>query len=62
MIQELVALSAKLPKEALVHDALDNVPVSIDCVIDQKGNFKQFVVHEKQTTLAERIAAMTRRY
>lgn len=57
MIQELVALSDRLPKGKLTHDALDYVPVSIDCVIDQRGNFKKFIVHEKQLTLAERIAA-----
>ncbi len=58
MIQELVALSNRLPKGKLSHDALNYVPVSIDCVIDRKGNFKRFIVlHEKQDTLAERIAA-----
>ena len=57
MIQELVALSRKLPKGPLAHDALDNVPIAIDCIIDKKGNFKQFVVHDKQPTLAERISA-----
>jgi CRISPR-associated protein Csd1 len=57
MIQELVALSGKLPKGTLAHDALDNVPISVDCVIDPKGNFKGFIVHDKQLTLAERIAA-----
>ena len=44
-------------KGKLSHDALDYVPVSIDCVIDQKGSFKKFIVHDKQQTLAERIAA-----
>ncbi len=57
MIQELVALSRKLPKGPLAHDSLDNVPITIDCVIDKKGNFKRFVAHEKQLTLAERISA-----
>lgn len=57
MIQELVALSERLPKGELSHDALDNVPVTISCLIDRKGNFKKFVVHEKQLTLAERITA-----
>ncbi len=57
MIQELVELSGRLPKGKLSHDALDYVPVSIDCVIDQKGSFKKFIVHDKQQTLAERIAA-----
>lgn len=57
MIQELVALSNQLPKGEISHDALDKVPVTIDCIIDDKGNFKRFVVHEKKFTLAERIAA-----
>lgn len=57
MIQELVELSGRLPKGKLSHDALDYVSVSIDCVIDQKGSFKKFIVHDKQQTLGERIAA-----
>lgn len=57
MIQELVSLADRLPKGEFSHDALDYVPVTLDCVIDRKGNFKKFVVHEKQLTLAERIAA-----
>lgn len=57
MIQELVVLSERLPKGDLCHDALDYVPVSIDCVIDRKGNFKRFIVHGRQNSLAERIAA-----
>ncbi|MCL4518342.1 MAG: type I-C CRISPR-associated protein Cas8c/Csd1 [Thaumarchaeota archaeon] len=57
MIQELVELSDRLPKGKLSHDALDYAPVSIDCVIDRKGNFKKFIPHDKQSTLGERIAA-----
>jgi CRISPR-associated protein Csd1 len=57
MIQELVSLSNRLPKESISHDALDYVPVTIDCVIDGKGNFKKFITHEKQRTITERIAA-----
>jgi len=57
MIRELVEFSRRLPKGTLPHDALDYVPVAIDCVIDRKGNFKRFIVHEKQNTLAERITA-----
>lgn len=61
MIQELVALSAKLRENKSVryiHDALDNVPVSITCEIDRKGNFKQFIVSEdKKETVAEAITS-----
>ena len=61
MIQELVELSGTIkrryPGEMLEHDALDKVPVSIDCVIDKEGAFKQFIVHEKQLTIAEKITA-----
>lgn len=61
MIQQLVELSNRLKKgqegKKTTHDALTKVPVGIDCVIDQKGNFKRFIVHERQNTLAERIAA-----
>lgn len=61
MIQELVELSRtikrKFPEDALENDALDRVPVSIDCVIDKQGNFKQFITHEKKFTIAEKITA-----
>ncbi len=61
MIQELVELSKQLkkkyPEDSLEHDALDKVPVTIDCVIDKQGNFKQFIVHEKKETITERITA-----
>jgi CRISPR-associated protein Csd1 len=61
MIQELVELASKIKEDqsgkTLTHDALDTVPVSIDCVIDQKGNFKEFIVHDKLLTTVERIAA-----
>lgn len=61
MIQELVELAGKIKKgqsdKALTHDALDIVPISIDCVIDRKGCFKEFIPHENQPTTAERIAA-----
>lgn len=61
MIQELVLLSAKLRENKSVryiHDALDNLPVSITCEIDQKGNFKQFIVSEdKKETVAEAITS-----
>lgn len=62
MIQELVDLSIRLRKgheaDKTTHDALTNVVVGIDCVIDQKGNFKQFmVVPDKKLTLAERVPA-----
>ncbi len=61
MIQELVELSGtverRYPGVMLEHDALDKVPVSIDCVIDKEGAFKQFIVHEKQLTIAEKITA-----
>lgn len=61
MIQELVDLSTRVreTQHATVrsHDALDNVPVSIDCIIDKKGNFKQFIPHPKQMTVGERISA-----
>lgn len=61
MIQELVELSSTLkrryPGEIPENDALDKVPVSIDCVIDKEGNFKQLIVHEKQLTIAEKITA-----
>lgn len=62
MIQELVALSSRLRKgqeaEKTTHDALTQVPVGIDCVIDQKGSFKQFqIVPDKKPTLAERVPA-----
>jgi CRISPR-associated protein Csd1 len=61
MIQELVNLSGRVresePATVRSHDALDNVPVSIDCVIDKKGSFKQFIPHDKQMTVGERISA-----
>jgi CRISPR-associated protein Csd1 len=61
MIQELVELAGKIKKgqsgKALTHDALDIVPISIDCVIDRKGYFKEFIIHENLPTTAERIAA-----
>jgi CRISPR-associated protein Csd1 len=61
MIQQLVELSVKIKnrqsEETLTHDALELTPISIDCVIDQKGNFKNFIVHEKVFTTTERIAA-----
>ena len=58
MIQELVELSAHLRKGTRSHDALDSVPVSIDCVIDKKGNFKHFSpLPDKVLTTSERIAA-----
>lgn len=62
MIQELVHLSARLREdhkgEKSTHDALDKVPVTIDCVIDKKGGFKQFeIVPDRKVTLAERVPA-----
>lgn len=61
MIQQLVELAGKIKEkqsaEALTHDALDHVPISIDCVIDQSGGFNRFIVHDKLFTKAERIAA-----
>jgi CRISPR-associated protein Csd1 len=58
MIQELVELSKRLPRGHQSYDALDTVPVSVDCVIDKKGNFRQFnSLPEKVPTIAERIAA-----
>lgn len=63
MIQELVELSKRVKtsqaKGSLAHDALDNVSVSVDCVIDRKGNFKEFIPHsqDKPLTVAERITA-----
>jgi CRISPR-associated protein Csd1 len=61
MIQELVDLSIRVresqPATVRSHDALDSIPVSIDCVIDRKGNFKQFIPHDKQMTIGERISA-----
>ena len=58
MIQQLVELSKRLPKGKNSHDALESVPVSIDCVIDKKGNFKRFnPLPEKVPTTAERITA-----
>jgi CRISPR-associated protein Csd1 len=61
MIQELVGLSARIRRVekgiSRSHDALDSVPVSIDCVIDRKGNFRRFIPHDKQVTVGERISA-----
>lgn len=61
MIQELVYLSEKLRENKSVnylHDALDNVSVSITCEIDRKGNFKQFIVSEdKKETVAEALTS-----
>lgn len=58
MIQELVELSKRLPRSGRSHDALDSVPVSVDCIIDKNGNFKQFnQLPERVPTTAERIAA-----
>lgn len=60
MIKELVALSSNLRqnlKGTYINDALDNVPISIDLVIDQKGKFKQFIVHDIVNTVAEAIKA-----
>ena len=61
MIRELVELSNKVRKSqegaTRSHDALDNVPVSFDCIIDKKGNFKQLLAHPKQMTVGERISA-----
>ena len=61
MIQELVALATNLRQSKLkgtyIHDALDNVSISIDLVIDKKGKFKQFIVHEIVNTVAEAITA-----
>jgi CRISPR-associated protein Csd1 len=61
MIQELVALAANLRQSKLkgsyIHDALDKVPILIDCVIDRKGKFKQFIVHDSFNTVAEAITA-----
>lgn len=61
MIQELVVLAGNLREKKLkgtyVHDALDNVPVSIDLIIDRKGKFKQFIVHDKVISIAEAITA-----
>jgi len=57
MIKELVDLAERIPKEGISHDALDFVPISIECVIDKEGNFKKFIPHEKQLSLCERIAA-----
>ncbi|MBL7993780.1 hypothetical protein JNM05_00270, partial [bacterium] len=57
MIQQLVELTNRRRKGTESHDALDVVPIVIDCVIDEKGSFKQFLVHDKQLTTAERIAA-----
>ena len=60
MIQELVNLSTRVRESnptVRSHDALDRVPVSIDCIIDKKGNFKRFLPHPKQMTVGERISA-----
>lgn len=58
MIQELVELSNRLPRGSISHDALDNSPISIDCVIDHEGNFNQFIpLPEKVLTVTERIIA-----
>ena len=61
MIRELVELSQTIkrryPNDLLEQDALDKVPVSIECIIDKQGNFKNFVVHDKQLTIAEKITA-----
>ncbi|MGD0338613.1 MAG: type I-C CRISPR-associated protein Cas8c/Csd1 [Bacteroidota bacterium] len=61
MIQELVELAGKIKKiqsnVGTTHDAFGIVQTSIDCVIDRKGNFKQFIVHEKQPTIAERLTS-----
>jgi CRISPR-associated protein Csd1 len=61
MMEQLVALAESLrqnkPKGEYIHDALDNVPVSIDCVIDRKGKFKRFIQHEPKSTVAEAITA-----
>ncbi len=57
MIQELVELSNRIPKGSISHDAFGTVQVSIDCVIDRKGNFKQFIIHENQPTIVERLAS-----
>jgi len=61
MIQELVSLSGKLRENKSVryiHDALDNVPISITCEIDRRGNFKQFIVSgDKKDSIAETLTS-----
>jgi len=57
MIQELMELSSRFPKGSISHDAFGTVQVSIDCVIDRKGNFKQFIIHENQPTIVERLTS-----
>ena len=61
MIQELVSLSEKLRDNKSViyiHDALDNVPITITCEIDVNGSFKQFIVsEEKKESIAESLSS-----
>ena len=61
MIQELVSLSGNLrenKKVQYIHDALDNVPISITCEIDRRGNFKQFIVSgDKKDSIAEALTS-----
>jgi CRISPR-associated protein Csd1 len=61
MIQELVSLSGRLRENRSVryiHDALDNVPISITCEIDRRGNFKQFIVSgDKKDSIAEALTS-----
>ena len=61
MIQELVSLSGNLRENKSVryiHDALNNVPISITCEIDRRGNFKQFIVSEnKKNSIAEALTS-----
>ena len=61
MIQELVELGERLRTKIvdgkIFHDALKEETVSIDCVVDKKGNFCEFISFEKKTTTAEAITA-----
>jgi CRISPR-associated protein Csd1 len=61
MISELVSLAERLRENKFVkyvHDALDNVAVSITCEIDTRGKFKQFIVSDdKKESLAEALTS-----
>lgn len=61
MIHELVLLSKKLRETKsvkYVHDALDNIPVSITCEIDRKGKFKQFIASgDKKESVTEALTS-----
>ncbi len=61
MIQQLVELGERLRSDLrgsmVIHDALKEEPVSIECIIDENGNFIEFRSFDKKNTTTEAIAA-----